>query len=42
MAAIYKITNKNNSKIYIGQTNNIERRYREHFCWNLSSSQYID
>lgn len=42
MAAIYKITNKNNSKIYIGQTNNIERRYKEHFCWNLSSSQYID
>ncbi len=28
---IYKITNKVNSKIYIGSTNNFSRRKREHF-----------
>lgn len=28
--AIYKITNKVNGKIYIGQTNNPERRFSEH------------
>ena len=27
---IYKITNLINGKIYIGQTNNYKRRYREH------------
>lgn len=27
---IYKITNKNNGKIYIGQSNNIERRFKQH------------
>ena len=29
---IYKFTNKINGKIYIGQSVNIERRIREHFC----------
>jgi len=28
---IYKITNKLNQKVYIGQTNNLERRKSEHF-----------
>lgn len=27
---IYKITNTINNKIYIGQTNDIKRRFREH------------
>ena len=27
---IYKITNKINEKVYIGQTDNLERRWREH------------
>lgn len=31
MTGIYKITNKLNNKVYIGQSNNIERRYKEHF-----------
>ena len=31
-----------NGKIYIGQTNNIERRYKEHFIWDHSNKQYID
>lgn len=30
MIGIYKITNKINHKFYIGQSNNIERRYKEH------------
>lgn len=30
MIGIYKITNKINGKIYIGQSNNIERRWGEH------------
>lgn len=30
MIGIYKITNKNNGKVYIGQSNNIERRLAEH------------
>lgn len=42
MATIYKITNNKNGMVYIGQTNNIERRYREHFVWNCSNKQYID
>ena len=28
---IYKITNQINGKVYIGQTNNLERRYKEHW-----------
>ena len=42
MIGIYKITNKNNNKVYIGQSNNLERRYKEHFEWNNNSTQYID
>lgn len=34
--AIYKIENKVNHKIYIGQTNHPERRFQEH-CWNLTN-----
>ena len=30
MIGIYKITNKTNGKSYIGQSNNIERRFQEH------------
>lgn len=30
MIGIYKITNKNNGKIYIGQSNNVEKRISEH------------
>lgn len=30
MIGIYKITNKLNNKAYIGQSNDIERRFREH------------
>lgn len=30
MVGIYKITNKINGKIYIGQSNNCERRFQEH------------
>lgn len=30
MIGIYKITNKNNGKIYIGQSNDVERRLAEH------------
>ena len=30
MIGIYKITNKNNGKVYIGQSNNIERRFSQH------------
>lgn len=29
MIGIYKITNKNNGKIYIGQSNNVEKRISE-------------
>ena len=42
MIGIYKITNINNNKVYIGQSNNLERRYKEHFIWNLNNKQYID
>lgn len=30
MIGIYKITNKTNNKAYVGQSNNIERRFKEH------------
>lgn len=42
MIGIYKITNKLNNKVYIGQSSNLERRYKEHFEWNNNSTQYID
>lgn len=42
MVGIYKITNKENCKVYIGQTNNFARRYKEHFLWKLNKRQYID
>lgn len=42
MIGIYKITNKNNGKIYIGQSNNIERRKKEHFNNNIYNSSKID
>ena len=28
---IYKVTNNINNKVYIGQTNNLQRRKNEHF-----------
>ena len=40
MIGIYKIENKINGKIYIGQSNNLERRKTEHF--NGSTKQEID
>jgi len=30
MVGIYKITNKKNGKIYIGQSWDMERRFKEH------------
>ena len=30
MIGIYKITNKDNGKVYIGQSNDIQRRFLEH------------
>lgn len=42
MIGIYKITDKSNGKVYIGQSSNIERRRREHFEWNKNPDQYID
>lgn len=42
MTGIYKIANIKNNRVYIGQSNNLERRRKEHFDWNLKSSQYID
>ena len=30
ISGIYKITNKENGKVYIGQSNNCERRLSEH------------
>lgn len=42
MTGIYKITNKLNGMCYIGQSNNIERRYKEHFCWGEHNELHID
>ena len=42
MIGIYKITNKNNGKIYIGLSNNIERRKKEHFNNNIYNCSKID
>ena len=42
MTGIYKITNKINNKIYIGQSINIARRWQEHRqrAFNINGSQY--
>lgn len=37
MIGIYKFTNKINHKSYIGLTNDIERRYREHIYMSTSN-----
>lgn len=42
MIGIYKITNKINGKIYIGQSNNIKRRISEHQYKGDSSRVLID
>ena len=44
MNYIYKYKNKKNGKVYIGQTNNIERRIREHrsIAFNPNSANYKD
>ena len=31
MACVYKITNKTTGRFYIGSTNNLQRRKKEHF-----------
>ena len=41
ISGIYKITNKINNKSYIGQSNNIYRRFSEHKS-PLYRSHYID
>lgn len=38
---IYKISNKTNSKVYIGSTSNFERRKRDHFR-NLNNKSHIN
>ena len=40
--AIYKYENKSNHKIYIGQTNNIERRQREHLIGHSYQTSLIE
>lgn len=35
---IYKVTNKINGKMYIGQTNNFEKRKREHTTYDINDS----
>lgn len=42
MIGIYKITNKLNGKSYIGQSNNIERRIKEHQTKGASSRIPLD
>ena len=39
MYYIYKVTNKINGKIYIGQTNNIDRRKKQHLYDNRTNHQ---
>lgn len=39
MYYIYKVTNKTNGKIYIGQTNNFEKRKREHLSDKRNNHQ---
>lgn len=40
MIGIYMYENKINHKKYIGQSTNIERRKREHFCWPSPYSRF--
>lgn len=42
MIGIYKITNKINNKVYIGQSKDIEKRWKEHKfgCFNKNISDY--
>ena len=42
MIGIYKITNKLNNKIYIGQSNDIERRFKEHQPKGIKSRIPLD
>lgn len=42
MIGIYKITNKLNNKVYIGQSNNIERRFSEHCYKGVKSRIPVD
>lgn len=42
MIGIYKITNILNNKIYIGQSNNIQRRFSEHKTRGVKSSIPVD
>lgn len=43
MIGIYKITNKNNGKIYIGQSDNVERRISEHKKYRIPTiDDYIN
>ena len=42
MIGIYKITNKINGKMYIGQSNDIERRFKEHQTKGESSRIPVD
>lgn len=41
MLGIYKITNKINNKSYIGQSNNINRRFIEHKCINHETNKSL-
>lgn len=42
MIGIYKITKKQNGKSYIGQSNNIERRIKEHQTKGKTSRIPVD
>lgn len=42
MIGIYKITNKINNKSYVGQSNDIERRFKEHKTCGVSSRIPLD
>lgn len=42
MIGIYKITNKINNKIYIGQSNDIQRRFKEHQTKGSTSQIPLD
>ena len=41
MIGIYKITNKVNNKIYIGQSINIEKRIKEHLYIVVDGQQIL-